>query len=319
MARLQAEDNFYATTAQPELEDLINWVQLQPVYKGKWTNDELTVAGTLPSGEPREMLGVEDVQALNKTDVEQKYSEIWNIYSWLKPNNISITELKRDMAKNDPTYNEDNWTLLFSGADVNAWRDPAEFEHFYQSITESASRLGVQSPEGADLGLYVKAEQLNKELDAILEQYLGTEYKDYVNTYYGGSSRDQSAYRIQHKDEYDIIKMYNQLRNTFAKQNPIWAQVYKPDAMPRAIPTITQTQAQLEQNLSPKKLASDAVPNMPSFSEEFWDKTSMGIRKEIYDYGNFDVPLSKAAKDFLNLMAERYPDWAGEINRLLTK
>jgi len=71
------------------------------------------------------------------------------------------------------------------------------------------------------------------------------------------------------------------------------------------------------QLLDPDNLGKGKVAGMPQLPTEFWEKTTLDLREEIYRFVNGESPLSDSAISFLLRVAERYPEYSEVINGLV--
>lgn len=244
--RILAESNFLKANPKPTPEQLL--LGVKDLYGNRWTDDEILDAMRTPEDENRDILDIRQAGEVGKSDEQTKYEELWTIYSWTRPNSKDLQLLQKTITNSDSTFDSRNWDIFFNSTSPASWKDPSEFEKFYQGVKNAVAQIGLQSPTGVDLNTKVQAEQLNNMLKATLQIQLGNNYSTYVDAYNSlyGNFTQQKEWRDAHPNEYEIVRQYSKLRDAFGKKYPLWAQYYQAEGSSPSLGTSAPAASNLE-------------------------------------------------------------------------
>lgn len=218
------QDNFFGSHPKPTTDELIAWVQQQPAYQGKWTDDELRQATMTAEDlkQQRQVLDVQTAQDIGKTEPESKWDEMWNLYGWIPPDRKS--EFYKTFAMLNG--NSDALDTFFNVTGPNAFKSSEDFNKLYTDIQRTIAEMGVTAPTGSQLQTLAYAQTLNDNLTTMLKMSLGDTYSTIIDNYFALDKNQRKEWRRLYPDQYDIIQKYYDLRDQYAKQYPLWAEYY---------------------------------------------------------------------------------------------
>lgn len=218
------QDNFFGSHPKPTTDELIAWVQQQPAYQGKWTDDELRQATMTAEDlkQQRQVLDVQTAQDIGKTEPESKWDEMWNLYGWIPPDRKS--EFYKTFAMLNG--NSDALDTFFNVTGPNAFKSSEDFNKLYTDIQRTIAEMGVTAPTGSQLQTLAYAQTLNDNLTTMLKMSLGDTYSTIIDNYFALDKNQRKEWRRLYPDQYEIIQKYYDLRDQYAKQYPLWAEYY---------------------------------------------------------------------------------------------
>ncbi len=338
-----ALEAFERAHPKPTQAELIAWVQEN---YGRWTTHELVTAMQTPAGAQRDIMDVEEAVDRGKSDIELMWDEAWDTRMWLDKSNRrdfenAYVSLGGDARDLDLMYDAEG------GADAIPfikWNATGGFEEVSGLIKQAADQIGLQPPTGSALKVRAEAERLNEQFNDMVKLRFGENFSEVVNRYsFGMDSFQRRQYAKDYPLEYQAIQEYFKLKDQFAKQNPIWAEYYTSSgggakyygysgrssrrsggrSVARSgnqfVPVGMRSTQDANTLLAPENLGKGGVAGMPKLPTQFWEKTTIDLRSEIYRFVNGDAQLSKAAVGFLTRQADRYPEYKPEIDKLLAE
>ena len=332
---------WYQQNPKPTTDQLIEWVQSNPTYSGKWTDEQLRAA-TMTSDEldaqQRQILDAQQAEQVGKTESELAVDETFDKLWWVPANRKS--EFYKLMAVEGANFGiqSSDLDMFYEFSDIMALKDPQKFEALRTTLDAVYDRMQISRPIGTELSAMSTAQQLNDEFKKMMEIQLGANYAELVYAYGAMTSAERRLYRKENPDQMEIINSYYTLKDQYGKMNPVWKEYYNSSSSSKSggygygyggggggggsssetfVPIGMRSTEDANKLLSPENLGKGGVAGMPSLPREFWGKTTMDLRQEVYSKVTSGKALSSAATGFLSRTAERYPQWAGEINAVI--
>jgi len=331
-----AMNEWVAQNPPPQGEDMIAWVLEN--YGDRFTADELKEALLTSEDKPRDVLSTEDFSARYDTVRDTSTDEVYSMYGWIPQNR------KSEFYKEMNLLNSQNDFSTFMDTGGNYPIDQERLDKLKGDMQAVLTKMGITQPQGSDLQVLAEAANQNDAFIRMATLHLGEGYADIVAEYGALESSNKRAWRAQYPDRYAIAMEYYDLRDTFAKQNPIWASVYTNQSSSgstkyygyggrssrrsggraatmssdsRIVPVGMRSTDDANRLLEPDNLGKGGVAGMPKLPTEFWEKTTLDLRSEIYRFVNGESPLSQSGIAFLRRIIARHPEYQAEVIALI--
>jgi len=340
---MYAREQFLEKNPKPTHEDIIN--EVKAIYGDKFLREDIRRALLTPDETKRDVLGLQEYQELGRTNLESLYSEAFDLLGWV-PSNMK-SELKKAMIQigGNPTLIEEFYDISSAKyiTSHRSFESEDAFEKFVEDLRKAVMLIGVEPLQGQQLAVRAYADEMDDKFKKMVEVELGVGFWDIYYEYVGlETSTLQRTWRKEYPENWKRIQQYYTMKDTYAKMNPEWAEFYvyksssggggggysrsggggstkKATVTPTGafIPLGRRSTTDSRELLDTKKLGSGGVSGMPKWSADLWDKTSVVLREEIFNEAEYNQPLSEAAIGYLQRLAERYPEFADQINAYL--
>lgn len=347
-----AEKDFYSKHPNPpSADELFAWIN--QYYGPKFTADEIKkyVEGT-------DELDILQRQLQKEADPVDytKRQEIWDMLSWIGPGNKNRGVFDQAFANagGDP-----DWLTTWYQESGEAYKDkPERLEQMHDAIKEAIRQMGLKPPDREELVRYVQAQEENDAFKQMVAAELGNQFFDYtdedgkvqkgVYSYYNSLDYEaKKEFRGSFPDEYEAIETYYLMKETYAEEHLTWADYYGFDTEPSVtLPTDQETGSTLIPpplrarrgggggggggGGRPEYRPTEGVyGKQPSFS--IYNRTGNYVSPGLFDLvGNkmaWEITnlfsnnrrISSSGVSFLKSVKSRYPQYAQEIDRILSR
>jgi len=294
-------------------------------------------------GEKRGVLGLEESQVLGQDKQEKVYDKIYELYGWLTPDRKS--EFYDTFAILNG--NTDDLNTFFNGINGGSLTQEA-LEELYVDVLRTISNMGINEPTAEQLTVLAAAQNKNEQFLAMMAEEFGEGWQDILNHYQGLTSSLKKKWRKANPEQAEIIDAYYEMRKQFGIQNPDWASVYLAKSSSGAsyyggsyssggggrsgkalvqsgtgaiVPVGFRSSREVRDLLAPNKLGSAGVPKMPKWYTELAGVTTLSpaLESELANIIAQGGPISDATRQYLLRLAERYPQYAEQINAFLAQ
>jgi len=349
-----AEHDFYAKHNEPPSSDeLYQWITAY-YGTGKFTREEIA-----KWVDETDTMSVEQRRLITKDDPVdfQKRQGVWDMLSWIGPGNRNRNVFNTAFvnAGGDP----DALTVWYEESGEAYKTKPEKMDQLYNAIQEAIRTLGLKPPDRPELVRYIQAQSENDTFKQLISNELGNQFFDYTDedgkiqpgvfSYYNSlDTQSKRAFRKERTEEYDSIQAYYDMRDAFGEEHITWSDYYGSETTPTvSLPTAAEGSTFTPPPLrgfhsgggrnrtpvAPKSYATATRSSsnyFPSFNIG-GDRTSNYFSPGLYSLVGSKMAweitsvfasgrrISTSGVNFLRSVASRYPEYASEINKILSK
>ena len=226
--RKYAEKVYQLENPEPDATTIYNWISKK--YGNRFTLDE--VKSLLGEGEDQ-INSINERLNINQTPEEKAENDIWTLLSWagMAVGQEKLTDIYQALGGS-----QDDITTWYQTDGLGYANKPEKLMQIRDTLSEAASKLKLTEPTRAELRQRVEVERANDKFKEWVNDELGRDFlrredltKGISNGIY--TNYVSKEYEIQKEIRADKevakkIQTYYKMRDTYAKENPLWAQYY---------------------------------------------------------------------------------------------
>jgi hypothetical protein len=157
-------------------------------------------------------------------DLAAMEERMWTAYNKIPPGHSD--ELIDEYMRLGGVYGEAVLDMWRNSNGASAFRDQDEFEESLKIMEQAVKNLDWGEPPLEELRLRQEARELNDQFRAFIEENLGEGFWDQRSYYFRLSGSEKDEYRQDNPSFAADMDFYDEVRDSFAEQFPLWAAYY---------------------------------------------------------------------------------------------
>jgi len=195
------------------------------IYGDRFTYDDVKKWAEYSGEHP---LTIDEQMVQRHGEMYPKKQEIWRMLTALGPGraNADLIQIGQLIESEKGQFN----TLVKTWYDTIGYgydKQPEKIELLYSMLKEASDYLGIQDPTNEKMREFIEAQKLNEDFKQIVTEELGGDFYNATLGYYYSMDREEMALiRRYVPEKIKDSKRYFQLKDEFAKNNPLWRAYY---------------------------------------------------------------------------------------------